>query len=344
MSVRHDRAPVWAIWLLIAFGAAQPLVWTVPGGVTGQPAILVPILVAWGTLLVLAALATRRITWLWKTLSQKDRDHRATLNELEQLQTQTAMLEIIARSVDVPLAFQELSSRIERLVPCDRVGLALLTEDGREFQTYTARPESGSSRSRTKPEIIFKVERTIIGNVVRTKKPFITGNMRETAPDHLDANVVATAGFQSALIIPLLSTDRAVGTLSLVSRRANAFDASHVPPLMPIAEILAVAWVAQQLQMTIGRYRTLEAMTQLTLDKSAEINSALQTIIGLCDLLGRTGKESQLRDVSLIVDQARRIATALENMRAAAHERLREAGQLAQDQGIERSSAEPWRA
>lgn len=348
MKVRNERAHVWAIWLLIAFGALQPVVWNIPGGVAGRPALLIPILVVWLTLLVLAALATRRITWLWKTLSQKDLAHRATLNELEQLQTQSAMLETITRSVDVPLAFQELASRIERLVPCDRVGLALLSDDGKEFQTYTARTqtEMGALRARSRPEITFKVERTIIGNVVRSKEPFITGDMRETAADHLDANVVTTAGFRSALIIPLLSTDRAVGTLSLVSRRANAFDRSHIAPLLPIAEILAVAWVAQQLQMTIGKYRTIEAMSDQTLSISADINSALQTIIGVCDLLGRVNPDGAgARDLAIIVEQARRISTLLENMRAATRERLREASlSIGQAQAAEEGSVAMLRA
>src|ERR671919_98817 len=154
MRVRNDRAPVWAIWLLIAFGAVQPLVWNTPGGVTGRPFVLVPILVVWLTLLVLAALATRRITWLWKTLNQRDDAHRTTLGEIEQLQTQNAMLEIIARSVDVPLAFQELAFRIARMVPCDRMGLALLAEDGQEFQTYTARVQEEERRARPRPELV----------------------------------------------------------------------------------------------------------------------------------------------------------------------------------------------
>ena len=326
MSVRSDRAPVWAIWLLIAFGVIQPVVWNVPGGIAGRPLVLVPVLVVWLALLLLAALATRRIQWLWRTLGQKDLAHRATLGEIEQLRTQNAMLETIARSVNVPLAFQELAARIERLVPCDRMGLALLSEDRREFQTYTARPDEEARRGRTRPEVTFKVERTLIGNVVRSKEPFITGDMREAAADHLDANVVATAGFRSALIVPLVSADRAVGTLSLVSRRANAFDRSHIPPLLPIAEILGVAWVAQQLQMTLGQYRAIEAMSDLTLSISVEINSALQTIIGVCDLLGRTADPASSRDIATVVEQARRIAALLERMREAAHERLRRTG------------------
>lgn len=252
MNVRQDRAPVWAIWLLIAFGAVQPLLWTMPAGIVYRPAFLIPFLVVWATLLGLAAVATRRITRLWTMLQREERAHRATLNEVEQLHARNAMLDIIARSADVALAFQELAARIDRLVPCDRVGLALLSEDGREFQTLTARAGDDELRPRTRPEVMFKVERTIIGNVVRTCQPFITGEMAEAAVDHLDANVVVTAGFHSALVVPLISTGRAVGTLSIVSRRRDAFDLSHVAPLKPIAEMLAVAWVAQQLQKDRG--------------------------------------------------------------------------------------------
>jgi transcriptional regulator with GAF, ATPase, and Fis domain len=253
MNVRQDRAPVWAIWLLIAFGAVQPLLWTMPPGIVYRPAFLIPFLVVWVTLLGLAAVATRRIMRLWTMLQLEERAHRATLNEVEQLHARNAMLDIIARSTDVSLAFQELAARIERLVPCDRVGLALLSEDGREFQTFTARAGDDESRPRTRPEVMFTVERTIIGNVVRSCEPFITGEMAEAAVDHLDANVVVTAGFHSALVVPLISTGRAVGTLSVVSRRRDAFDLTHIAPLKPIAEMLAVAWVAQQRQ--VGRPR-----------------------------------------------------------------------------------------
>lgn len=326
MTARSDRAPVWAIWLLIAFGVVQPLVWNIPGGIAGRPLLLVPILIVWAALLLLAALATRRIQWLWRTLGQKDLAHRATLGEIAQLRTQNAILDALAGSVDVPLAFQEAASRIDGLVPCDRVGLALLSEDGTEFQTYTARPDEHSRSGRSRPEVTFKIERTIIGNVVRSKEPFITNDIRAIAAEHLDANVVATAGFKSALIVPLISAGRAVGTLSVVSRRASAFDRSHIPPLLPIAEILAVAWVAQQLTVTIARYRTIEAMSDLTLSIAAEINSALQSILGVCDLLRRTGDPSVSRDITLVVEQARRIAALLEQMRETVRDRLQQAG------------------
>ena len=340
MNPGPDRAPVWAIWLLIAFGAVQPLIWTLPAELARRPLVRLPILVCWLTLLVLAAIATRRITWLWRTLSQKDRAHRATLNEVQQLQTQNAMLETIARSVDVPLAFQELASRIAQLVPCDRVGLALLSEGGGEFQTYTARAEMADRRVKTRPEVTFRTDRTLIGTAVRLREPVVIRDLKEVAPDHLDANVVASAGFRSSLIVPLISTDRAVGTLSIVSRQVDAFSREHADVLMPIAEILAVAWVAEQLQVKMSRLHTVEAMSEQMLAVSSEINSALQTIIGHCDLLARQSTVAGTtvnQDLATVIQQAQRIADLLEKMREGARQRLKEATDGMSDPGALRA-------
>ena len=85
-----------------------------------------------------------------------------------------------------------------------------------------------------------------------------------------DVNVLHTAGLESALLLPLLAKGRAVGTLNVVSRQRGAFHQEHVDALLPIAEIFAVAYVAQQLQVAVGKYQTMEAMSELTLSIAAE--------------------------------------------------------------------------
>ena len=164
-----------------------------------------------------------------RSLTSEDRRTGPRSSEIEQLQTQNAMLEIIARSVDVPLAFQALASRIARLVPCDRVGLALLTENGEEFQTYTARVQKDERRARPRPEIVFKVERTVIGSVVRSREPLIVDDMTRRRRTSSTPTSSHTPGFGSALIVPLVSKGRAVGTLNLVCDESrNAFDRRHI--------------------------------------------------------------------------------------------------------------------
>jgi transcriptional regulator with GAF, ATPase, and Fis domain len=169
------------------------------------------------------------------------------------------------------------------------------------------------------------VERTIIGQVVTSGEPLIIPDMKVAAPDYLDANILRTSGFESAMLVPLVSRGRAVGTLNVVSRRPNGFVRQHAEALLPVAEILGVAWMAQQLHVTLGKHRTMEVMTELTLSVAAEINSALQTIIGHCDLIVRGQHDPALeRDLQTIMGQAQRIAGLLDKMRSAANDRLRE--------------------
>lgn len=325
MTYRDHRAPVWAIWgLIAAFGVVQAMAWTLAEGVPRRPGVIAQVVTAWIVMLILASLATRRLGTLAQRIHAQDVTHRETMSEIEQLQTQNAMLEIIARSVDVTLAFQALASRIARIVPCDRVGLALLTEDGGEFQTFTARVQETERRSRPRPEIVFKVDKTLLGSVVRSREPLIVSDIAAVAGDFLDANILHTSGFGSAMIVPLVSKGRAVGTLNLVRRARSAYRPEHAGALQPIAEIFAVAVIAQQLQVALGKYRSMEAMADLTLSIAAEINSALQTIIGHCDLLERGYPDPNLqRDLATVVRQAQRIEGLLMKMRTAAQERMK---------------------
>ncbi len=336
MNFRHPRAAVVGIWgLVLAFAVTQVIAWPLAEGTSHSAARALQFVVAWLVILVLAIVSTRRVGGLARTISQHEQARTATLDQVEQLEMRTAILQIISRSVDVPLAFQALAQRIVRLVPCDRVGLALLADDGREFQTYTARVNQVERRARPRPDVVFKTDGTAIGTVVRSREPFVINDTSLSAADFLDINVLHTAGLRSAMILPLVAKGRAVGTLNVVSRQTGAFRQEHVDALLPIAEIFAVAYVAQHLQVALGKYQTMEAMSELTLSIAAEINSALQTIIGHCDLLERGYPDPDLqRDLATVVRQAQRIATLLERMRAAAQERLKEMADAVNQGGI----------
>jgi len=326
MSPREHRSRVWAIWGLIAvFGAIEAIAWIVAGGVPRRPTVVVQVVAAWTIMLILASLATRGMGTMAQRIRSEQHKHQATLGELEHVQAQNQMLEIIARAIDVTVAFQPLAAQLARLVPCDRVGLALLSEDGQEFQTYTARVHEAERRTRPRPEIVFKVEQTVLGNVVRSREALVIPDISAAAADFLDANILHTSGFGSAMLIPLVARGRAVGTLNLVHRSKHAYQPEHAAALQPIAEIFAVAVVAQQLQVALGKHRSTEAMSELTLSIAAEINSALQTIIGHCDLLERGYPDPVLqRDLATVVHQAQRIQELLGKMRSTANDRMRE--------------------
>lgn len=325
MNISRQRAAVWGIWGLVSLLALLDVAFWMRGGAPLTAAVLALRITRWAVILLLTVLATRKLGRLGETIARMEDAHRATQHEVAQLQMHNAMLEILAKSVDVPLAFQSLAKRIAQLVPCDRVGLALLTESN-EFQTYTARVAEEERRARPRPEVVFKADQTAIGTVVRTREPLIVNDTARAAPDFLDINVLHTSGFGSALLLPLVTKGHAVGTLNVVSRQKGAFADPHVQALLPVTEIFAVAYVAQQLQLAVTRQRTMETMTELTLGVANEINGALQAIIGHCDLLERMYPDPNLqRDLALVVRQAQRISTLLDRMRTASNERLNEA-------------------
>lgn len=336
MDFRHPRAALAGIWgLVLLFATVQAIAWAVLGGLPRRPIVVVQFVTAWLVILTLAVIATRRIGGLTRTITQQEHARTATLDQVEQLEMRNAILQILSRSVDVPLAFQALAQRIVRLVRCDRVGLALLSEDGQEFQTYTARVNQDERRARPRPDVMFKVDRTALGTVVRTREPLVINDTSVGAADFLDINVLHSAGLGSALILPLTAKGRAVGTLNVVSRQTGAFRQEHIDALLPVAEIFAVAYVAQQLQIAVGKYRSMEAMSELTLSIATEINSALQTIIGHCDLLEHGYPDPDLqRDLATVIRQAQRIAGLLERMRAASHDRLKEVADVMNQGGI----------
>jgi len=146
MEPQDRLTRVWVIWgLLGGFALLQAIAWA-SAGVPRRPAALSQVVAAWIVMVILAILAARRIGTLTHQIREHEHTHQTTLTEMEQLQTQNAMLEVLARSADVILAVQALASRIARLVPCDRVGLALISDNGQEFQTYSARVEEQTPR------------------------------------------------------------------------------------------------------------------------------------------------------------------------------------------------------
>lgn len=330
MSNGFSLTPQQRLWgLVVGTAALQGAVWflvhltpVIPHDV----GVGLQVVILWTAILVLGAIANRRIGWLLRRLTQHEHAHLATLDQVGQLEIQNALLTQLARSIDVGLAFQSLARQIARLVECDRLGLALLKENGQGFQTYTARVTEEERRHRPRPDIEFGVDRTILGSITRTRQPLIVGDLGKLVSDYLDANVLHTAGFKSALFLPLIAKGRAVGTINLVSRSPAAFVTAHIDSLSPITEILAVAILAQQWQVSLTRYRTTEAMAEVTLSVANEINSALQTIIGRCNVLEREhpGVGGLQSDLAIVVRQAQRISELLEKMRHATQTRLHE--------------------
>ena len=280
---------------------------------------------AWALILVLAFIAARLIDDLRRELRERHDLHQATLDQVEQLAALNEMLLTLGQSKDVGLAFQGLARRIGRLIPCDRLALALIKESGQELQAYSARVSEPERRRRPRPEWEFNLDRSVLGQVVRTCEPVLIDDLSDQAGAFHDASVLSSQGFKAALILPLMSRNRAIGALSVVARRAAAFTREHRDAMQPLAEVLAFAYAAEQQRLALAKFRTMETLAEMSVGLSADINSALQAILGQSGVLQRVHPEMSA-ELDVIVQQAERVSDLLERLRSAADDHLHDTG------------------
>ncbi|TAK15997.1 MAG: GAF domain-containing protein [Acidobacteria bacterium] len=287
-------------------------------------AIAATLATAWGLIAMLVFAASRHVERLSGQLQERQSQHQATLDQVEQLEALNEMLVTLGRTKDAGLAFQGLARRIGRLLRCDRLGLAVMHANGHDVETYISRVTEPERRRRPRVEQAYRLERSLFGQVIRSSEPFLVEDLASQAGDFVDAQALVSQGFQSAIVVPLMSRNRAIGTLMAISRSRGTFTAAHSHALQPMAEVLAFAFVAQQQHTALQHYRAMETLAEVSLSVSTDINSALQAIIGQCGVIG-TLTPAVASDVDVIIGQADRIKTLLERVKTTAQERLRDA-------------------
>ena len=336
--MKSNRTLLFAV-LATAAGQFALAMATERGWLGNDLAIPLLLVLAWGLIIYLALVASRHTASLKAEITTKQSQHQATLDQVEQLEALNEMLVTLGRTKDVGLAFQGLARRVGRLVRCDRLGLAVMHENGYEIQTYLSRVSEPERRRRPRPEVAYRLERSLFGQVMRSCEPVVVDDFGVQALDFVDTTDLAAQGFRSAIVLPLMSRNRAIGTPTAISRTPGAFTAAHRDAMQPMAEVLAFAFVAQQQHAALQRYRSMETLAEVSLSVSTDINSALQGIIGQAGVLEATQPQAA-EDIRVITTQADRIATLLERMRTAAQERLRDAATTSASAGIPASPEE----
>ena len=245
---------------------------------------------------------------------------------IENLQALNALLRTLTSSPDVTRSLFELALRVRAIVPCDRVGLALLTEDREGYTTYTARLDAEGPGRVPNPDIHFPRTGTLIDEVVRSREGRVVADAVELAPDYLDANVMSTARYSSLILLPLVFEGEALGTLNLVARRRGAFSQADLDILKPVAEALGAAHGARRMAHALARHQMAHELSELTFAFANDMSGAVQALIGGCELLARESREPALApQVDSLLEQARRLRDILSRMQRMTREQAKSA-------------------
>src|ERR1019366_4118993 len=90
-------------------------------------------------------------------------------------------------------------------------------------------------------EMVFPIEGTPSGKVIATRKPVIITGANIEGYDPGVSRLFIAEGLRSGSIVPLITANRILGTLSLSSLRASAFTQEDVDLLMRVANQVAIA-------------------------------------------------------------------------------------------------------
>lgn len=143
----------------------------------------------------------------------------------------------ITQALDLDQTFEILKRELPKLMHYDAVWIALTDRESGRLRVTHAEPESlieGLSRGTVPLEYSFH------GRSLRELKAAhgVIGPQDESDPSQ--SGVFTTLGFRSFLVAPLPSMDRALGTLTVVSKRAGAFGEEEVQMLASVASAVAV--------------------------------------------------------------------------------------------------------
>jgi GAF domain-containing protein len=274
---------------------------------------------------VVALVALLAGLWLGRraAASASRRPDAASQATIEHLQATNALLRTLASSPDVTQNLFDLALRIRAIVPCERVGLALMTEDREGYSTYTARLDSRETSPEAQVELHFSRASTVIDEVLAAGEPRIIDDVTDLAPRFLDANVLKSAGFLSSMVIPLTFEGEPFGGLHLAARKAGAFTPEHVHMLKPIAEALSLAYGNRRVANALARHQMADELSELTFAFANDMSGAVQAIIGQCELLAHRSNDPAIKEeLAGMLLQAKRLREILNNMQRMTREKF----------------------
>ncbi|HEX8559141.1 MAG TPA: GAF domain-containing protein [Pyrinomonadaceae bacterium] len=204
----------------------------------------------------------------------------------EQLETVNRIVAAVNTGRSIEEVFELATEQVRALVPFDRASIALCEQDGETLRVYALRgARAGSLAVGARGPLKGSVTELALTERRAVVIPELSEERRFNAYADLRRE-----GFRSAVCVPLFSMRRAVGSLNLTSRSADAFRRGRLHALERLAAPLAIAIEKTQLlEESWERNEELRGLFEIsraftTLSDTADVSGRLASAI--CKLAG----------------------------------------------------------
>jgi len=216
---------------------------------------------------------------------------RQLARERDRLQALLAVNNAIVSQLNLRELFNAISSSLRRLLECDYASLALYEPASNRMRVQALDFPGG--KGFIQEEMSAPVDQTPAGTAFTTRRPVL---LDRAAIDRQPLALFADEGLRSLLCLPLVTDDRALGTLNLASRSESAFTQEDVDFLARAAAQIAIA-VENALA-----YRQIEEQKEKLAEEKQYLEREIQTEHNFEEIVGESEKWKRA------VEQARTVA------------------------------------
>jgi signal transduction histidine kinase len=170
---------------------------------------------------------------------------RSLAQTLEQRYQELAKLNQITARINSGLLLDQILEEIYNdfrpLIPYNRIGLALLEENGRLLRAQWAK--TNRAEVRLEPGYAAPMAGSSLESIMSSHEPRILNNLPEylaQKPASESTRLIVEEGYQSSLTCPLIANGLPVGFIFFSSVNANTYAHAHVEIFKQIAEQLSV--------------------------------------------------------------------------------------------------------
>ena len=176
----------------------------------------------------------------------------------------------------------------QTVIPYDRIGLALLSEDGRSARSCWAR--ANFEPIRLGSGFSARLEGSSLGDIIATGQPRIINDLEAYLASHPQSHstrLIVSEGIRSSLTCPLVSKGKPIGFLFFSSLERNAYEVVHQGIFLRIAAQMSALIEKGRL------YKQIVELNQRLTVEQAELQQ-LATRDALTGVLNRRGILDQL--------------------------------------------------
>ncbi len=203
---------------------------------------------------------------------------RQLAQERDRLRVLLEVNNAVVSKLDLRSLLNAISASLRRVIHHEYTSLALYEEDKNEMRVLALDFPEGKGLIRE--EMLVPLEGSITGTAFRSRQPLLLDSAAMEGFDSPTSLLLRDEGVRSVVCMPLLTHDRALGTLSLASLRDNAFDQGDVDILVQVAGQVAIAVENALAFHEIGELKNKLAQEKLYLEDEIRSEMSFDEIVG----------------------------------------------------------------